>query len=70
MSKTLSHKQNIHIHNKIYTKVLTITKHHFRPFFFEKMCITFPQRKKTHHKRFRVVKLGLVQSKIIGVINF
>lgn len=46
MSKTLSHKQNIHIHNKIYTKVLTITKHHFRPFFFEKMCITFPQRKK------------------------
>lgn len=28
------------------------------------------KEKKTLHKRFRVVKLGLVQSKIIGVINF
>lgn len=70
MSKTLSHKQNIHIHNKIYTKVLTITKHHFRPFSLRKCVLHFLKEKKTLHKRFRVVKLGLVQSKIIGVINF
>lgn len=54
MSKTLSHKPQGK--NKIYTKILTITKHLFRPFFLEEMCMTL-------HKRFRVVKLGLVQSK-------